>query len=140
MIPQIKEQWPHNHQVGGLVTPATVDKRWGNEKIYVNGDPVYNTDKTSTYCMKMITIHPGQYTSSHLHVNKHETLLVISGVLRIVHKDELGDDIHTILSVGEGFVVPPGLIHRLENIGDTNLVIIEASTPDDPADSIRVSL
>lgn len=128
-------------QTGGMAKPTVVTKRWGAEYIFINGDPVRNTDRTSTYCMKMIVIDPGYRTSMHFHVNKHESLMVIDGELTVLYKagDGTADQVAT-LKKGEVFVVPPGLQHQLICSGEQPCIIVEASTPDDVRDSIRVHM
>ncbi len=139
-MPQIEHPIFIWNQIGGLITPAIVDKRWGNEQIYINND-VHDTKQTSTYCMKKIVILAGCETSSHFHINKHETLMVIDGSLLVQYKNGDGSPDQFIhLTPGEAFCIPPGLIHKLIADQELGCIIVEASTPDEPTDSIRVSM
>ena len=116
-------------QPAGLAMPQYVEKRWGGELIYINGN----------YCMKQLSIKNGGSSSMHFHVLKHETLLVTSGVLTLEYKDGRGNDHSCDLKPGMAFVVPQGFQHKLcANSGDVTLV--EASTCDHSEDSVRVHM
>lgn len=115
------------NQPGGRSRPAHVEKWWGYEKIYKND---------TQYCMKKLFMKDRGHTSFHFHVNKHETLLVVSGVLTLTVIHDKKRFVH-ILREGEAWVMPPGMVHRLE-AAHGNLVLIEASTYDHPNDSVRV--
>jgi D-lyxose ketol-isomerase len=115
--------------VAGLAQPQKVMKRWGHELIYFN----------TIYCSKMLTIHGGQKTSMHFHVYKHETLTVVSGTLVLRYKDKNGGDQAARIPEGHAFVVPPGFMHQLSAELGT-VILTEASTQDDPTDSVRVHM
>jgi mannose-6-phosphate isomerase-like protein (cupin superfamily) len=114
----------------GLAIPQRVEKRWGWEDIYINW---------REYCMKRLYIKAGHDTSMHFHVDKHETLLVVEGVLTLSYKDGKGGDHRVLIPRGEAFVVPPGFQHKLIAT-TTDVTLIEASTMDDTEDSIRVHI
>jgi len=111
----------------GIVIPGLVEKRWGHEKLYANGD----------YCLKQLFIREGQCTSMHFHKDKTETLLVISGSLRVDYKNREGDDLQVDLEPGEAMQICPGFMHRL--VATSDVIIVEGSTRDHPWDSFRVT-
>lgn len=110
-------------------TPNIVDKRWGHEEIFINDQ----------YCMKMLIIKPGCKTSMHFHVQKHETILVTEGVLKLTYKDPNGNAVVRLVNTGDAIVIPPGFMHQLEAI-EGRVVLVEASTRDDSTDSVRVNM
>lgn len=131
----------HKPKHAGLTDGVFVEKRWGHERIFINGAGE-STDKLNSYCMKEIFIRKNNCTSEHVHVNKHETLYVVSGILTFCYRDGEGSDpLQKLVAPGQAVVVPPGLIHRLCAWDTTeDVLIIEASTPDSPDDSIRVTM
>jgi len=116
--------------LAGEVEPVIVDKTWGRELIYANDE---------RYCAKVLHIEPGQGTSLHFHINKHETMLVINGSLLIeyIHDKKL---VTKVVEPTEAFVIPPGLPHKLSsNSKDTPVTFVEASTISRDSYSIRIS-
>lgn len=113
----------------GEVEPVVIEKSWGKELIYAND---------TNYCCKVIHIEPGEGTSLHFHINKHETMLVVSGELLIeyVFNKQLSS---VILEPAKAFVIPPGLVHKLSSASESEPVtIIETSTISYDTDSIRI--
>lgn len=117
------------NELAGISIPTIIEKRWGREYIYWNRE----------YCMKRLEINPFCRGSLHFHVKKHETLHVVQGELVLEYNDGKGESSGKLLYPGESYVVPPGFQHRL-CAGKEKLIIIEASTFDDPLDSIRVAM
>ena len=114
--------------ISGLADPVKVDKRWGWELIHVN-NPLY--------CCKTLHINAERYTSMHFHMEKHETLMPIKGILYI---DFVTEDkkIATIqVPQDQAFVMAPGLPHSLR-AGSNSVTLIEASTTSNDDDSIRL--
>lgn len=109
--------------------PKRIDKSWGYELIYHN----------QNYCLKTLTIRQGEYTSMHFHINKQETIYVTQGVLKFDYI--INKEIHSrYLEWGEAVTISRGLPHRLiaQPCG-SDLVLVESSTYDEPADSVRIS-
>lgn len=120
---------------------AFVPKGWGFEHVVVN---------TPKYCGKRLFLLAGRRTSWHWHRKKTETLYVASGLVEItcngddwvpLHRSQENGDHRRArgvfdASAGAIFHVPRGLRHRFRAIEDTWL--LEFSTHDDPADSIKV--
>lgn len=99
--------------------PSFVDKPWGSEDIWAH---------TSDYVAKIITINPQQSLSRQYHNEKHETIRVLSGVLRLETGCYEEDDLKIEhLVPGQTFQIPPLLIHRFCADADT-VVLAEVST------------
>ncbi len=103
------------------VEPAArrVDKPWGHELIWAH------TDK---YVGKILVIETGKRLSLQVHELKDESILVISGRLRL-HHGELGRELGTTeMGPGDHRRIPVGMVHRFEAIERCEL--IEVSTPE----------
>ncbi len=125
------------YQEAGLSEPLLVEKRWGTEHIFINGEGTSTRHETG-YCMKEIRIKQDHETSLHFHLHKHETIYVVDGTLVIDWNDGTGGSGATALGRGSAFVIPPGFQHKLR-APYNDVTLLEASTIDDPNDSIRVS-
>lgn len=113
--------------LGGLSLPTYKKKWWGYEKTFINGP---------WYTMKELWLEDGGHTSLHFHVEKHETIYVISGTLAMEIRIDKNMEVYK-LPEGHAWIVPPGYPHRLlASYGDVTLM--EASTYDQPSDSIRL--
>jgi mannose-6-phosphate isomerase len=95
-----------------------IPKPWGYELIWAH---------TDRYVGKILHVTRGEILSLQYHELKDETLFVVSGRVRLSLRrgEESGE---LILEAGEAFHVPPGMIHRLEALEDSD--IAEASTPE----------
>jgi mannose-6-phosphate isomerase len=99
--------------------PRRVQKPWGYELVWA---------ETPRYVGKILVIEAGRRLSLQYHEVKDETVLVLSGRMRL-HIDE-GDGSMTTLELGPGESrhVPPGTRHRYEAI--ERLEVAEVSTPE----------
>jgi mannose-6-phosphate isomerase-like protein (cupin superfamily) len=112
----------------GWLKPKIVVKTWGHEEIFINVPDLY--------CMKALYFNPGGSTSKHFHCSKHESFFVSKGIIIVrLYNKGLGS---VRLTVGESFVVPPGLVHSICNGGDEEACLIEASTFSQDSDSNRI--
>jgi mannose-6-phosphate isomerase len=100
-------------------TARRVDKPWGHELIWA---------LTDRYCGKVLVIESGRRLSLQKHVVKDESILVLSGRLRLHLEDDDGTVRQEELGPGESRHVPTGRIHRYEAIERCEL--IEVSTPE----------
>jgi mannose-6-phosphate isomerase-like protein (cupin superfamily) len=96
-----------------------VDKPWGHELIWAH---------TERYVGKILVIETGRRLSLQKHEVKDESILVLSGRLRLSLEDESGDVVVEELGPGEHRRVATGRIHRYEAIERCELV--EVSTPE----------
>ena len=103
----------------GRGTGRQVEKPWGHELIWAH---------TDRYVGKVIVIEAGRRLSLQRHLVKDESILVITGRLRLTLEDETGEVRVEELGPGEHRHVPTGRTHRYEAIERTELV--EVSTPE----------
>ena len=112
----------------GMSVPHKVEKSWGYELVFHN---------TPAYCCKLLHLNAWSSCSMHFHVQKHETLVCVSGVLQIQVINNKKSEVYTV-TPGQAFVVAPGLPHRLI-AGDEAVELIEASTQHFDEDSVKLS-
>jgi mannose-6-phosphate isomerase-like protein (cupin superfamily) len=96
-----------------------VEKPWGHELIWAH---------TDRYVGKILAIEAGKRLSLQLHERKDETILVISGRMRLQQGGPDGLLSATELGPGDHRRIPAGTIHRFEAIERCEL--IEVSTPE----------
>ena len=96
-----------------------VDKPWGHELIWAH---------TEHYVGKILVIEAGRRLSLQRHEIKDETILVMSGRLRLFLEDDDGVVRASELGPGEFRRVRTGRIHRYEAI--ERCEIVEVSTPE----------
>lgn len=96
-----------------------VEKPWGCEVIWA---------ETEEFVGKLIYIKAGHKLSLQYHEKKRESFVVDRGRIKF-HWVEDGDPAPRIavMSIGDHFDIPPGMVHRMEAIDDCCL--IEVSTP-----------
>jgi len=112
---------------GFIKNPTRITKTWGYELIYQNHN---------LYCCKVLHIEKNNSCSYHLHMEKHETLLVIKGTLTINTTYNKQHETYHVKE-GEAFVVAPGFIHSLKAESES-VTIVETSTSSYDTDSIRI--
>ena len=96
------------------------EKPWGYELLWSH---------TDHYAGKVIHINAGSRLSLQYHEQKNESVLVLSGTLHL-HLGR-GDDARIVeLSPGESCDIPVGEIHRFAAPPDSDVEIIEVSTPE----------
>jgi mannose-1-phosphate guanylyltransferase / mannose-6-phosphate isomerase len=79
--------------------------------------------KGERYQVKRITVKPGASLSLQMHYHRAEHWVVVRGAAAIVRGEE-----QTILTENQSTYIPPGMVHRLENIGKVDLELIEVQT------------
>jgi mannose-6-phosphate isomerase len=99
--------------------PRRVDKPWGHELIWAH---------TDRYVGKLLVIEAGKRLSLQKHEIKDESILVVSGRLRLWMEDDDGTVRTHDLGPGSARHVPTGKIHRYEAIERCELM--EVSTPE----------
>lgn len=95
-----------------------VPKPWGYELIFA---------RTDRYVGKILHVNKGESLSLQYHEMKEETLFVVTGELRLTIEYQ-GDRREFPIRAGEAFHIPPGVIHRMEAVRDTD--VAEVSTPE----------
>ena len=99
-----------------------VDKPWGHELIWA---------KTDRYVGKILHIKAGEALSLQYHRIKDETLMVLTGKLKLIYFAD-GDEPRTRdLVPRDPFHVPPGLRHRMIAIEDTDVLEVSTTELDD---------
>ena len=96
-----------------------VDKPWGHELIWA---------KTGCYVGKILHVRAGEALSLQYHRVKDETIMVLSGRMKLEFFAEGEPPSIRELGPREPFHVVPGLRHRMFAIVDTD--VLEVSTPE----------
>ena len=87
---------------------------WGWFETLVLGDRFH---------VKRIVVHPGQSLSLQSHVHRSEHWIVVAGTAKVT----IGDKVQ-LLSENQSVYIPLGAVHRLENPGKVDVVLIEVQT------------
>lgn len=104
-----------------------VDKPWGKEELL---------EINERYVLKRLTMYAGHRCSLQLHKNKHETIYLLSGMLKIfvgLSKCQLSENVY---NAHDYIAILPNIIHRMEAIKTS--VYLESSTPE-LNDIVRIS-
>jgi len=104
-----------------------IPKPWGHEEI---------VEHNSRYVLKKLRMTVGHRCSLQYHQRKHETIYVLSGLLRVLYGCDVGNLKSIDLIPGNFIVLEPYVIHRMEALEDSTY--LEASTPE-LDDVIRLS-
>lgn len=94
----------------------TAHRPWGTYSVLEQGD---------RYKIKKIIVKPGAKLSLQKHYHRNEHWIVVSGTAKVT----IGE-IEKILRANESTYIPMGEIHRLENPGKIDLIVIEAQVGD----------
>ena len=87
------------------------DRPWGRWEEYLN---------ETGYRVKRIIVHPGQRLSLQRHQKRSEHWVIVAGVGTFTLDDSV-----TEVRAGDTVFIPVHGIHRIENPGNENLIIIE---------------
>lgn len=104
-----------------------VDRSWGYELWIVN---------KPEYCGKLLVFHQGMRCSLHFHIKKDETFFLQSGRLRVRLRYQDGKDDVIEMVPGDSMHIPPGLMHQMEGLEESEL--FEFSTQHFDEDAFRV--
>lgn len=110
-----------NNSLFQLSEVKHVPKPWGYELIFAH---------TDRYVGKILHVNRGESLSLQYHEMKDETLFVVRGELKLTLEFE-GDRRVLALRQGEAFHIPPGLIHRMEALVDTDVAEVSTTELDD---------
>lgn len=91
---------------------VTAHRPWGTYTIL---------DESNGYKVKRIVVKPGKRLSLQKHYHRSEHWIVVSGTAVVTRGTE-----EYSVKANESTYIPIGEVHRLENIGKINLVMIEA--------------
>jgi mannose-6-phosphate isomerase-like protein (cupin superfamily) len=110
----------HVDAIGASMTevPYRVEKPWGYELVWA---------QTDRYVGKILHVNAGEVLSLQYHNEKDETMHVLRGelILRTKESDELSE---RAFKAGDSVRIPPGLIHQIEAVEDSD--VLEASSPE----------
>jgi mannose-6-phosphate isomerase len=99
-----------------------VDKPWGHELRWA---------VTDRYIGKLIHVKKGHQLSLQYHVQKDESIFIVSGLLDLVLEDAAGElKVHR-MTPGMTARVRPGRRHRFIGVEDTDLVEVSSPEVDD---------
>ncbi len=73
--------------------------------------------------VKRITVKPRGMLSLQSHKYRSEHWVVVEGTARVTIKDKV-----QLVSTGQSIYIPVGTIHRMENTGDSPMILIEVQT------------
>lgn len=104
------------------VGAGRVDKPWGYELRWAI---------TDRYLGKIIHVDAGHQLSLQYHVQKDESLIVLSGDLDLVLEDDSGEVQTHRLSAGMSARVRPGRRHRFRAVTDVDLCEVSSPEIDD---------
>ena len=94
-----------------------IDKPWGYEELLELND---------FYVVKRLFMKEGHCCSLQYHKEKHETIYVLSGILKLIIGNA-PDKLETIYcNTGEFIDIAPNIIHRM--CGKTDCLYLESST------------
>jgi len=91
-----------------------VFRPWGNYE---------SIDEGERFLVKRIVVNPGASLSLQMHEHRAEHWVVVTGVAKVTRGDEVLE-----LHEDESTYIPVGMKHRLENLTDVPLEIIEVQT------------
>lgn len=89
----------------------TDDRPWGRWEVLAIGD---------TYVCKRITVKPGGKLSLQLHHHREEHWTIVEGRARVTCGDSQQD-----IDANTHVFIPLRTAHRIENLGDVDVVFIE---------------
>ena len=92
---------------------------WGTEELLCH--------VPGKYMIKKLVVKKGAKGGLQFHRFKDEAGILISGKMIVRHENENGELIERLLSEGDVFHFPPGVVHQEEALSDC--IIIECGTP-----------
>lgn len=92
------------------------ERPWGKYLVLLN-----DTD----HKVKEITVNPGQRLSLQRHQKRDEHWFIHSGIAQVTLAG-----VEKTLNAGQYIDIPRTCLHRIKNIGDTDLIFIEIQTGD----------
>lgn len=94
-----------------------IKKPWGSEEVIFNN---------KNYTLKRLVMKRGHRCSLQYHRKKHETIYVLSGVLKVLVGNKKDNLKTKLLRKNQSLILEPYIIHRMEAISKS--IYLEAST------------
>ena len=91
-----------------------VYRSWGTREIVI---------QETGYRVRKLTVYPGETLTRHIHTKRNENYSVVKGMLSV----ELEEGIRKI-GAGESINILPGVVHRLYNETDEDVIAVEVDT------------
>ncbi|WP_062261676.1 mannose-1-phosphate guanylyltransferase/mannose-6-phosphate isomerase [Endozoicomonas arenosclerae] len=117
----------HVQDVGKLAkqfqSPSSVKLPQQEEEVFRPWGHYKNLSVEDNYCVRKLSILPGASLSEHSHNLRSESWVVLQGQARVRVEGQVHD-----LGPGESINIKSKLKHRLENVGEGPLEIIETQT------------
>ena len=107
VVKRLKESGTDLHNIH-----MTAHRPWGTYTIL---------EESNRYKIKRIVVKPGKRLSLQKHLHRNEHWIVVSGSATVTVGDET-----RLVRANESTYIPMGVLHRLENAGKIDLVLIEA--------------
>jgi mannose-1-phosphate guanylyltransferase len=111
VVAELKQRGHESH-----LLHQTVHRPWGTYTVLEEGE---------RFKMKRIEVKPGATLSLQMHHHRSEHWIVVNGMARVTNGDKV-----FLLNTNESTFIPAGHMHRLENPGVINLVMIEVQSGD----------
>ncbi len=111
VVAELKQRGHESH-----LLHQTVHRPWGTYTVLEEGE---------RFKMKRIEVKPGATLSLQMHHHRSEHWIVVNGMARVTNGDKV-----FLLNTNESTFIPAGHMHRLENPGVLNLVMIEVQSGD----------
>lgn len=92
----------------------TVHRPWGTYTIL---------EESTRFKIKRIEVKPGGKLSLQMHHHRSEHWIVVSGMAKVTN-----GDCEILVNTNESTYIPAGHMHRVENVGVVNLVMIEVQS------------
>lgn len=99
-----------------VAAEETTTRPWGSFTVLENGP---------THKVKRLEVHPGRRLSYQRHGRRAEHWFVVAGEAEV-----LVDGRSTRLGPGDAIDIPRGAAHRVANVGDVQLVLVEVQVGD----------
>jgi len=112
-VKKIVNQLKH-HKHEAYKVHRTASRPWGTYTVLEEGD---------RFKMKRIVVKAGASLSLQMHHHRSEHWIVVSGVAQVTNGDKAFK-----LNTNESTFIPAGHLHRLENPGLVDLILIEVQT------------
>jgi len=109
-IDQLNRVVPHD----ALPVKGLVKRAWGTYRVLESG---------VGYKVKQLEIEPGRALSLQRHKHRSEHWVVVSGVASVQH-----NDLKMTLEINESTFIPAGDLHKLSNMAQEALIIIEVQS------------
>jgi mannose-6-phosphate isomerase-like protein (cupin superfamily) len=88
------------------------ERPWGNYTVLDDDEPDHK--------VKRLVVHPGKRLSYQRHARRSEHWFIVAGRARVTL-----EGVDTDLQAGDAIDIPCGSAHRVANVGDVDVVLVE---------------